>query len=216
MISTRRVWSARRAWVVVVLGSTTVAMLWVSATTAGARVLDRERYSYSTVDHEVACGRRLRVETPFSGFRVNRSAQHGSAATFFDNDNIHEVLTDAAGEGYIIDLHGRYHDVQRERSSARSTWAGLGAQRPKSGYRRMTTDVPIGMSINVAISGLNTRTQPFETFWPAVFGSDVPWIAILPPPGQSVITFENPDSPSAKLPYGPWVSRYPTRAHTKK
>ena len=112
MISTRRVWSARRAWVVVVLGSTTVAMLWVSATTAGARVLDRERYSYSTVDHEVACGRRLRVETTFSGFRVNKSAQHGSATTFFDNYNIHEVLTDAAGEGYIIDLHGRYHDVQ--------------------------------------------------------------------------------------------------------
>jgi hypothetical protein len=112
MIGTRRVRSATRSWVVVVLGSTMAAMLWGSATTAGARVLDRERYSYSTVDHEVACGRHLRVETTVSGFQTNKSAQHGSATTFFDNYNIHEVLTDAAGDGYIIDLQGRYHDVQ--------------------------------------------------------------------------------------------------------
>src|SRR4029453_17359402 len=74
------------------------------------------------------------------------------------------------------------------------------------GQRRMTTIAPIATSISFAISGLNTRTQPFDTSRPAMFGLDVPWIAIRPPPGQSVITLENPERPSAKFPYGPVTS----------
>jgi hypothetical protein len=69
-----------------------------------------------------------------------------------------------------------------------------------AGYGRMMTVAPIGTSINLDISLLNTRMQPFETSSPALLGSGVPWIAILPPPGQSVITRENPDRPRAKLP----------------
>ena len=73
----------------------------------------------------------------------------------------------------------------------------------KADYGRMMTVVPIGTSINFAISGLNTRMHPFDTSCPATLESAVPWIAIRPPPGQSVITLENPDRPTAKFPYGP-------------
>src|SRR5262249_44192777 len=111
MISRPRVSTVRRAWVVA-LGSTMAAILWCSATVAEARVLDRERYSFTSVDHEFTCGRHLRVVTTFSGVRMDKSAQGGSATTLFDNYNIHEVLTDAASEGYIIDLSGLYHEVR--------------------------------------------------------------------------------------------------------
>ena len=67
----------------------------------------------------------------------------------------------------------------------------------------MMTVAPMGTSINFAIRGLNTRIHPFDTSSPAVLGSDVPWIAIRPPPGQSVITLEKPERPTAKFPYGP-------------
>ncbi len=111
MISARRLPSVRRAWVVV-LGSTMAAMLWSSATAAEARVLDRERYSFTSVGHERTCGRHLRVDTTFSGVLMTKSAQQGSATTAFDNYNIHEVLTEADGDGYIIDQDGLYSDVR--------------------------------------------------------------------------------------------------------
>src|SRR5262245_17546731 len=114
MINTRRVPSIRRAWVVVVV-STMAAMLWSSATAADARVLDRERYSFTSVAHERTCGRHLRVETTFSGIRMTKSTQQGAATLAFDNYNIHELLTEADGDGYIIDQAGLYSDLRASR-----------------------------------------------------------------------------------------------------
>src|SRR5438477_2633822 len=111
MINTRRVPSISRACVVV-LGSTMTAMLWSSPTAAAARVLDRERYSVTSVGHERTCGRHLRVDTTFSGVRMTKSAQQGVATVAFNNYKIHEVLTEADGDGYIMDLDGLYSEAR--------------------------------------------------------------------------------------------------------
>ena len=61
----------------------------------------------------------------------------------------------------------------------------------------MTTGVPMGTFVRPSMSSLKTRTQPWDTIWPRSPGFDVPWIAMRPPPGQSLSTWEKPDSPSA-------------------
>ena len=53
------------------------------------------------------------------------------------------------------------------------------------------------------MSGLNTRMQPWLTISPLLDAYGVPWIAMRPPPGQSVSTSLKPDSPRANTPYGP-------------
>lgn len=54
---------------------------------------------------------------------------------------------------------------------------------------------------------LSRRMQPLETSVPRVEGSSVPWTAREPsPPPNSVRMSENPDSPKANGPYGPFGS----------
>lgn len=45
------------------------------------------------------------------------------------------------------------------------------------------------------MSWFHTRTHPCETASPLLLSNGVPWIAARPPPGQSLMTGENPDKP---------------------
>ena len=109
---TRRRMSYRRRTSVLVSGAVLAAILWSTALPAGARVIDRQRYSDTFVGHERTCGRRLRVETTVTGIRMIKSSDGASAATISDHYDIHEVLTTADGEGYVIDQNGLYHEVR--------------------------------------------------------------------------------------------------------
>ena len=111
MTETRRSRSARRAWSALLCASF-AAILWSTAFAAEAKVIDRQRYSFTDVSHERTCGRDLTVETTTSGISMTKSSPGGFPSRSFDNYNIHEVLTDAAGEGYIIDLSGLYNEVR--------------------------------------------------------------------------------------------------------
>jgi hypothetical protein len=97
---------------VVVLGVTLAAVVWSTALPAGARVIDRQRYSDTFVGHERTCGRHLRVETTVNGIRVTKSSHGDLPSTGSDHYNIHEVLTSADGEGYVIDQAGLYHEIR--------------------------------------------------------------------------------------------------------
>ena len=113
MINTRRETLARCDWV---LGTILAAVLLGTAFPAQARVIDRQRYSFTSSGHERTCGRRLHVETTFSGILMTKTS-HGDPLSIFDNYDIHEVLTDAQGEGYIIDQDGLYSDVRARQAS---------------------------------------------------------------------------------------------------
>ena len=111
MIETRRSTSGSRVWVVLLCISLAV-IVWSTAFAAEAKVIDRQRYSFTDVDHERTCGRDLTVETTTSGISMTKSSHGGLPSRSYDHYNIHEVLTDAAGEGYIIDLSGLYNEMQ--------------------------------------------------------------------------------------------------------
>ena len=111
MIDTRGASRGGRAWVAL-LGTTLTAILWSAAVPAHAQVLQREHYAATFEGHERTCGRRLHVETTMSGIRMTRSSHGGLPPKSYDHYDIHEVLTDAAGEGYIIDLAGLSNDVR--------------------------------------------------------------------------------------------------------
>ena len=111
MIETRGFTSGSRVWIALLCASL-AAILWSTAFAAEARVIDRQRYSFTDLSHERTCGRYLRVETTFDGMRITKSSQAGAPSTGTDHYNIHEVLTDANGDGYIIDQSGLYHEVK--------------------------------------------------------------------------------------------------------
>jgi hypothetical protein len=111
MIETRRSTSGGRVWIAL-LSASLAAILWSTAFAAEAKVIDRQRYSFMDVSHERTCGRDLMVVTTTSGISMTRSSHGGLPSRFYDQYNIHEVLTDAAGEGYIIDLSGLYTEVR--------------------------------------------------------------------------------------------------------
>ena len=112
MANTRRRTSYGSRSSVLVPGVVLAAILWSTAFPAEARVIDRQRYSDTFVGHERTCGRRLRVETTVTGIRTIRSSDGDLAATVSDHYDIHEVLTTADGEGYVIDQAGLYHEVR--------------------------------------------------------------------------------------------------------
>jgi len=97
---------------VVLLSASLAAILWSATLPAHARVIDRQRYSDTDVAHERTCGRYLRVETTFKGIRMTKSSPGGGPSTGTDHYDIHEVLTVANGDGYIIDQNGLYHEVK--------------------------------------------------------------------------------------------------------
>ena len=111
MIETRRSTSGSRVWIALLCASL-AAIVWSTAFAAEAKVIDRQRYSFTDVSHERTCGRDLTVETTTSGISMTKSSHGGLPSRSYDNYNIHEVLTDAAGEGYIIDLSGLYNEVR--------------------------------------------------------------------------------------------------------
>src|SRR5436189_3292157 len=112
MVNTRRRMSYGSRTSVLISGAVLAAILWSTAFPAEARVIDRQRYSDTFVGHERTCGRQLRVETTVTGIRMTKSPDGDLAATGSDNYNIHEVLTTADGEGYVIDQAGLYHEVR--------------------------------------------------------------------------------------------------------
>ena len=111
MIETRRSTSGNRVCIALLCASL-AAIVWSTAFAAEAKVIDRQRYSFTDVSHERTCGRDLTVETTTSGISMTKSSHGGLPSRSYDNYNIHEVLTDAAGEGYIIDLSGLYNEVR--------------------------------------------------------------------------------------------------------
>ena len=93
-------------------GAVLVLLVSSSALPADAVVLHRERYEGTFSGNEVECGRRVHVEGTNSGVLMLKSTGGNRPPTTFDNYNIHEVLTDAGGDGYIIDQTGLYHEMR--------------------------------------------------------------------------------------------------------
>src|SRR5262245_55565244 len=93
------------------IGVASALLSAIAIAPAGARVVDRQRYSFTSEGHERTCGRHLTVDTTMSGIQMTKS-RSGGHYTLYDNYNIHEVLTDAAGEGYIIDQNGLYTEIR--------------------------------------------------------------------------------------------------------
>jgi len=111
MTETRRSRAGGRA-LVALLCASVATILCTTAFAAEAKVIDRQRYSFTDVSHERTCGRDLTVETTTSHFSMTKSSHGGLPSRSYDHYDIHEVLTDAAGEGYIIDLSGLYNEVR--------------------------------------------------------------------------------------------------------
>jgi hypothetical protein len=93
-------------------GAVLVLLVSSSALPADAVVLHRERYGGTFSGNEVECGRPVHVEGTNSGVLMLKSTGGNRPPTTFDNYNIHEVLTDAGGDGYIIDQTGLYHEMR--------------------------------------------------------------------------------------------------------
>jgi hypothetical protein len=83
----------------------------LATTAAGARVIERERYSGTFSGDEVSCGRHLHFEGTFSGVFMLKS-RGDQAVSAFDNYEVHEVLTEADGDGFIIEQTGLYNEVR--------------------------------------------------------------------------------------------------------
>jgi hypothetical protein len=78
---------------------------------AGAQVLERIDYSGTFSGDEVSCGRPVHFEGTYSGTFMIRSRGDRSPSGF-DHYQVHEVFTDAHGDGYIIDQGGIYSEVR--------------------------------------------------------------------------------------------------------
>ena len=111
MINTRRVTCGRSVSGIAV-AAIFAALLGSTAFPAEARVIDRQRYSSVDQAHENICGRRFSIETTMTGTQMIKSSHGSLPFKLFDNYNIHEVLTDTAGEGFIIDQSGLYNDLR--------------------------------------------------------------------------------------------------------
>src|SRR5262249_29904373 len=71
----------------------------------------------------------------------------------------------------------------RQGASACESGIPARSERPRRAVAQlMTTGVPSGSLASLRITSLFTRTHPWETSWPMVPGSLVPWIAICPSP----------------------------------
>ena len=96
----------------VVVAGIIVAVFLTSAFPAEARVLERQRYSGSFSVDEVNCGRRQHIEGTFTGVSMLKAPRADLPPRLLDNYDIHEVFTEAGGDGYIIDQTGLYSDLQ--------------------------------------------------------------------------------------------------------
>jgi hypothetical protein len=102
----------RRLVALIVPAAATAALVSSACLPAQAGVVDRQRYSFTDTVHERTCGRDLTVVTTTTGTLTTRSSPGDAPLRQHDNYNIHEVLTDASGEGYIIDQDGNYNDLR--------------------------------------------------------------------------------------------------------
>ena len=91
--------------------ATALGALLLSSVTAGARVIERERYSGTFSGNEVSCGHHLHFEGTFSGLFMVKS-RDDQPPSAFDNYEVHEVFTEADGDGYIIDQNGLWNEVR--------------------------------------------------------------------------------------------------------
>jgi len=98
--------------VCIVLTAAAFALLSITASPAGARVLDRQRYSGTFGGHEVNCGYRLHLDGTMNGVTILKASPQGGPPRLLDNYEIHEVFTQADGDGYILDQDGLYSDVR--------------------------------------------------------------------------------------------------------
>jgi hypothetical protein len=91
-----------------------VMLATLSTTAAGARVIERERYSGTDSGMETICGHRVHFEVTFSGTVMLKT--HGDRPTpYFSNHyRFRDVHTDADGDGFIIQSNGLYKDVRIE------------------------------------------------------------------------------------------------------
>ena len=90
----------------------TLAFVLSAAIPSEARVVDRERYSGSFAGEEINCGHHVHLEGTFHGTLMFKSTAGDVAATMYDDYNIHEVFTEANGDGYILDQTGLYHEIR--------------------------------------------------------------------------------------------------------
>jgi hypothetical protein len=79
-----------------------VMLATLSTTAAGARVLERERYSGTDSRTETICGHRFNVESTFSGLFMWKTRGNQLTPYLSDNGRFRNVYTDADGDGFII------------------------------------------------------------------------------------------------------------------
>lgn len=109
-MNTRRVTCGTSASAVVP-AATLAALLWSPALPAKARVTDRQRCSDTDKAHGGICRRRFSIETTMTGTSMIKSSLGSLPYNTNDNYNIHEVLIDGTGEGFIVHQAGLYNDL---------------------------------------------------------------------------------------------------------
>ena len=94
------------------IGAALGALLICSAT-AGAQVIERERYSGTFSGDEESCGYDLHFEGTYSGLIMwkMRGNQLTPTPYFFDNYEYREVLALEDGRGFIIQGNGTYKNI---------------------------------------------------------------------------------------------------------
>ena len=91
-----------------------VLLTTLGAPAAGARVIERERYSGTESGTQTIRGKRYHGEATFSGVFTLKT--HGDRPTPYLSDNyrFRIVLTNRQGDGFIIEGNGLYKDVRIE------------------------------------------------------------------------------------------------------
>ena len=95
-------------WTSVILG----ALLLLPTTGAGARVIERDRYSGTDSGTETICGHRVHFEVTFSGVFMLKTRGDRPTPYFFDNYRFRDVHTQPDGDGFIIQGNGLFKDVK--------------------------------------------------------------------------------------------------------
>ena len=89
-----------------------VLLASLSTTAAGARVIERERYSGTDSGTETICGHRVHFEVTFSGLFMVKTRGNQPTPYLSNNYRFRDVHTDANGDGFIIQGNGLEKDLR--------------------------------------------------------------------------------------------------------
>ena len=89
-----------------------VVLATLSITAAGARILERDRYSGTESGTETICGHSFDVDVTFSGLFMWKTRGDQPTPYLSDNSRFRNVYTDADGNGFIIEGNALFKVVR--------------------------------------------------------------------------------------------------------